>query len=225
MTISVSFPFSRVAQPEARRPSSLLDAVFSTASFLQLFYLQTPWISCALSYIIVQRPLNLSRITGHRNIHFWRLWNGIFDRHRAEITVTQFTGHSLPVNQFWLYRGILTLSHIVSQAHPRQQNMHFRRLWNGMFCRVGGQYTTQRQICFVLSELFCVWNTKCCNFGICSFTFIDPRLRTIFTMSIILAKLKKDDYIRLIAKYLKNQYPEWFKKYFTFLNINRFLTT
>ena len=31
---------------------------------------------------------------------FRRLWNGMFDRHRAEITVMQFPGHSLPVNQF-----------------------------------------------------------------------------------------------------------------------------
>ena len=27
------------------------------------------------------------------------LWNGMFDRHHAEITVMQFTGHSLPVHQ------------------------------------------------------------------------------------------------------------------------------
>ena len=39
-------------------------------------------------------------ITGHRNMHFRRLWNGMFYRHRAEITVMQFTGHSLPVHQF-----------------------------------------------------------------------------------------------------------------------------
>ena len=45
---------------------------------------KTSWISCALSYIIVQRPL---------------LWNGMFVRHRVEITVMQFTGHSLPVHQ------------------------------------------------------------------------------------------------------------------------------
>ena len=37
-----------------------------------------------LSYIIVQRPLNP--------------WNGMFDCHQAEITVMQFTGHSLPVH-------------------------------------------------------------------------------------------------------------------------------
>ena len=29
--------------------------------------------------------------------HFRYLWNGLCDRHRAEITVMQFTGHSLPV--------------------------------------------------------------------------------------------------------------------------------
>ena len=42
-----------------------------------------------LSYIIVQRPFN-------RPLN---LWNGMFDRHRAEITVMQFTGHSFPVHQ------------------------------------------------------------------------------------------------------------------------------
>ena len=44
----------------------------------------TVWLLSWLSYIIVQRPLNL--------------WNGMFDRHQAEITVVQFTGHSLPVH-------------------------------------------------------------------------------------------------------------------------------
>ena len=42
-----------------------------------------------LSYIIVQRPLN----------RLLDLWNGMFDHHQAEITVMQFTGHSLPVHQ------------------------------------------------------------------------------------------------------------------------------
>ena len=30
--------------------------------------------------------------------HFRYLWNGLCDRHRAEITVVQFSGHSLPVH-------------------------------------------------------------------------------------------------------------------------------
>ena len=33
-------------------------------------------------------------------MHFRRLWNGMFGRHQAEITVMQFRGHSLPVHQF-----------------------------------------------------------------------------------------------------------------------------
>ena len=42
-----------------------------------------------LSYIIVQCPLN----------RLLNLWNGMFDRHQAEITVMQLRGHSLPVHQ------------------------------------------------------------------------------------------------------------------------------
>ena len=57
------------------------------------------------SYIIVQRPLDL--------------WNGMIDRHRAEITVMQFTGHSLPVHQSmsvpWEF---FTSSHFISQFPP-----------------------------------------------------------------------------------------------------------
>ena len=41
------------------------------------------------SYIIVQHPLNCPL----------NPWNGMFDRHQAEITVMQFTGHYLPVHQ------------------------------------------------------------------------------------------------------------------------------
>ena len=56
----------------------------------------TVTVSCLLSwlsYIIVQRPFDrpLDRPLD--------LWNGMIDRHPAEITVMQFTGHSLPVHQ------------------------------------------------------------------------------------------------------------------------------
>ena len=51
---------------------------------------RTSWLLSWLSYIIVQRPL--SRLLD--------LWNRMFDHHhQAEITVMQFTGHSLPVHQ------------------------------------------------------------------------------------------------------------------------------
>ena len=66
-----------------------------------------------LSYIIVQRPLN-------RPLN---LWNGMFDRHQAEITVMQFRGHSLPVHQSF------TLFHFVSQICIRD---FFRLLAIGM---------------------------------------------------------------------------------------------
>ena len=55
-----------------------------------------------LSYIIVRRPLDL--------------WNRMFNRHQAEITVMQFRGHSLPVPQSmsvpWEF---FTSSHFICQ--------------------------------------------------------------------------------------------------------------
>ena len=53
------------------------------------------------SYIIVQSPTQY-------------LWNGRFDRHQAEITVMQFTGHSLPVQQSMTVPRDFTSSHFVS---------------------------------------------------------------------------------------------------------------
>ena len=47
------------------------------------------WLSSTSCLDWVQRPLN-------RPLN---LWNGMFDRHQAEITVMQFTGHYLPVHQ------------------------------------------------------------------------------------------------------------------------------
>ena len=62
-----------------------------------------------LSYIIVQRSLS-------RLLDFW---NRMLDRHQAEITVMQFTGHSLPVHQSmsvpWEF---FTSSHFISQFPP-----------------------------------------------------------------------------------------------------------
>ena len=46
------------------------------------------WLLSWLSYIIVQRPLD-------RPLD---LWNRMLDRHQTEITLMQFTGHSLPVH-------------------------------------------------------------------------------------------------------------------------------
>ena len=95
MAICVSFPFSTVAQPDARGPSSLLSA-----GFLYRILSPTNWLP------VITELYNSP--TAHSIYpHNWpseyvlpRLWNGMFDRHQAEITVMQFTGHSLPVHQF-----------------------------------------------------------------------------------------------------------------------------
>ena len=58
-----------------------------------------------LSYIIVRRSLDL--------------WNRMFNRHQAEITVRQFRGHSLPVHQSmrvpWEF---FSSSHFINQFPP-----------------------------------------------------------------------------------------------------------
>ena len=109
---ALSFSFSRAAQPEAQGLSFLLSdgflyCILSPTGLVpnssrapsawrgfpyhisSLTPSPTDLILSWLSYIIVQRPL--SRLLG--------LWNGMFDRHQVEITVMQFTGHSLPVHQ------------------------------------------------------------------------------------------------------------------------------
>ena len=45
------------------------------------------------------RPRNFFRYLVIGMCHFRHLWNGMCDFHQAEITVMQFTGHSLPVHQ------------------------------------------------------------------------------------------------------------------------------
>ena len=93
-----------------------LISIFSGRQFLRapspfgLAWLSLPHLDSIetrtqLSYIMVQRPLDL--------------WNRMFDRHQAEITVMQFTGNSLPVHQFvsvpWEF---FSSSHFISQYPP-----------------------------------------------------------------------------------------------------------
>ena len=80
------------------QPLWVLD--LSTTSYLQLV-----WSPSSLNFPCTKSsnsstPTQYPPTTGHRNMHFRRLWNGMFDHHRAEITVMQFTVHSLPVHQF-----------------------------------------------------------------------------------------------------------------------------
>ena len=72
-------------------------------------YWQLPQIPSWLRYIIVQRlhdrPLDL--------------WNRMFNRHQAEITVMQFRGHSLLVRQSMRVSwDIFTSSHFIGQFLP-----------------------------------------------------------------------------------------------------------
>ena len=71
-----------------------------------------------LSHIISRAHLrDFFRLLAIGKCHFRYLWNGRWDRHRAEITIRQFIGHSLPVHHFFYGTvRIFTLSHIVSQA-------------------------------------------------------------------------------------------------------------
>ena len=55
-------------------------------------------------------------ISGDWDVLLPLIWNCLCDRRRAEITVMQFTGHSLPVHH---WNGTFTLSHIISRAHLR----------------------------------------------------------------------------------------------------------
>ena len=148
MAISVvSILFSSAAQPEARGLSFLLSACFpyhiSSLTSLDPNSIGGPegpfgqvWIPYHISslthpkfqlsdflswpsYIIVQHPLN-------RPLN---LWNGMFNRHQAEITAMQFRGHSLPVHQSMSVSWAFTLSHFVSQIRLRD---FFRLLAIGM---------------------------------------------------------------------------------------------
>ena len=81
-----------------------------------------------LNYIIVRRPLDL--------------WNRMFNRHQAEITVVQFRGHSLPVHHSVVYHGnYLVPFHQPISAHAiSSSNCHWNvslpsgaSPWNSIF--------------------------------------------------------------------------------------------
>ena len=141
MAVSVvSFSFSMVAQPDpgvnfsvcwlsllhaftsvfhctACPPSRLSPlARWTQLTGTQLVGLILPSNSHAL---IWTRLHDYFRYLGTGMCHFSFLWNGLCDRHRAEITVIQFRGHFLPVRQSMrVYRIFFTSSHFISQFPP-----------------------------------------------------------------------------------------------------------
>ena len=115
---------------------------FSTTSCHQRVSKLTDFPSSP-SYIIVQSPTQYLPTTGHRDVSLplsleWHVWWSSNGNNCHAVHRSLSSGASV-----WLYPRDFTLSHFVSQARPRQWNMHFRRLLNDMFGRVEGQYTTQ----------------------------------------------------------------------------------
>ena len=81
-----------------------------------LYYLQTPtrWYGHAST--------TTSDIWGPECVTSRILWNGLCDRHRAEITVIQFRGHSLPCVSLWEYNGIFFYLVPISSANFRPRD-------------------------------------------------------------------------------------------------------
>ena len=140
MAVTLCLSCSPDAQPEVQRPTLLGDGFLycilsassldpnssgpqATSAWCGLpYHISSPTVcnclelhstatrlSSLLRYIIVQRPLD-------RPLD---LWNRMFNRHQAEITVMQFTGHSLPVHQSmsvpWEF---FSSTHFISQFPP-----------------------------------------------------------------------------------------------------------
>ena len=170
LAISVSFPFSWAAQPGAWSPASV-DAGFLyrilsptrlipklipgsrgplplDAGFLYHILSPKPLEFLCTELYNSSTPTQSLPITGHRNIHFRRLWNGMFHCHRAEITVMQFTGDSLPVHQFvtvpWDFNPVPYCQ--PSSPTPMEYALHPSLEWHVWRGR-RSIYYTQTRIC------------------------------------------------------------------------------
>ena len=116
-----------------------------------------PGARTRLRYIIVQRPLDL--------------WNRMFDRHQAEITLMQFTGHSFPVHHSVVAQWDLHLVHIISLNPPTRSlsiTGHWNvsissgaSPWNDIFGRVEGQNITLVEDQYILGLISIVYRDLC----------------------------------------------------------------
>ena len=87
-------------------------------------------------------------ITGHRNMHFCRLWNGMFDRHRAEINVMQFTGHFPPVHQFVTVLWDFNSDPCCQPSLPTPMEYATSTVF-GMACLAGSEVNIQHRVLFI----------------------------------------------------------------------------
>ena len=133
----VSFLFSRAAQPEARGLSFLLNA-----GFLYHFWSPTRLVSkltdflSTPSYIIVQ---------SHTQSLKWHVWSSSSGNNCHVVHRSLSSGASVYDCTMGFY--------LVTYCRPSRPTRflpttaigmyHFRCLWNGMFGRVEGQYTTK----------------------------------------------------------------------------------
>ena len=113
MAVTLCLSSSPDVQPEVQRPTLLGDGflycILSATSLVpklhRVFLPTTSRLSHSNSTAIGCRtPLELSWLLSYITVQHplyspLDLWNRMFDRHQAEITVMQFTGHSLPVHQ------------------------------------------------------------------------------------------------------------------------------
>ena len=119
------WPRQRTLQRDDERGFVNSGILFSLSSSVQFVGLILP----SNSHAEIKTRLYASAIfpiSGDWDVLLPLIWNGLCDRRRAEITVMQFTGHSLPVHH---WSGTFTLSHIISRAHLRA---FFRLLAIGM---------------------------------------------------------------------------------------------
>ena len=72
----------------------------------------------------------------------------MFDRHRAEITVTQFTGHSLPVHQFVT---------VPWDFNPVPAKLAYATVF-GMACLAGLEVNIQQYAFFFICTSFFSWD-------------------------------------------------------------------
>ena len=124
----VSFPFSSGPQfNQGSRDPLRLGVAFPTTPRLQLaLELNCPgsvqFVGLILpsnsNAVILASLRNFFRYLAIGMYHFRYLCNGLCDRHRAEITVIQFRGHSLPSVYESIMGFFFTSSHFISQFPP-----------------------------------------------------------------------------------------------------------
>ena len=137
MAISVSFPLSRAAQPEAWGPT-LLGAgfLYRILSPMGLVSKLTDFLSSP-SYIIVQSPTQYLSITGHRDVSLllsleWHVWLSSSGNNYHAVHKSLSSGASV-----WLYRGILPCP--ILSAKPAYANGICNFCVFGMACLAGSR--------------------------------------------------------------------------------------